>query len=399
MATILITWELGGGLGHVSPLQPVVDALAQRGCGVVVAMRQVSHATMVFQHPSVRIVQAPYLAQRVTLPFKLQCNFAHILHNVGFDDVRELRARTIAWETLYEMVNPDVIVCDHSPTALLASWQREVARLTIGTGFTCPPSCQWLPNWRPTVEPDLERLHRHEAGVTHNVNQLLRDWKRPPLAFLTELYARVDETVLTTFAELDHYQHPRDGEYWGTLPGMPGVPPCWPEAEGKRIFGYLKPNSHLPEILKGLIRLGLPTIVFVPGIPSESCPGFSTNLMRVVSEPLDMQRVAQECDVAITHGGHGTTVDMLLAGKPLLVLPQQLEQRLTAQNLQRIGAGIGVSPQQPKNALQGLRRVLHDPKFTAAAQQFAARHRGFDAAVTRERLVGRIAELATRTGS
>ncbi|NJO32674.1 MAG: hypothetical protein HC869_05580 [Rhodospirillales bacterium] len=138
---------------------------------------------------------------------------------------------------------------------------------------------------------------------------------------------------------------------------MPGVPPRWPKAGGKRIFGYLKPNPHLPEILKGLIRLRLPTIVFVPGIPSESCPGFSTNLMRVVSEPLDMQRVAQECDVAITHGGHGTTVDMLLAGKPLLVLPQQLEQRLTAQNLQRIGAGIGVERSRFAAALAPL--VVH----------------------------------------
>lgn len=192
MATILITWELGSGLGHVSPLQPVVDALALQGHRVVVALRQVSHATMVFQHPNVRIVQAPYLAQRIPCPFKLQCNFAHILHNIGFNDVRELRARTTAWETLYEFVNPDVIVFDHSPTALLASWQRQVARLTIGTGFTCPPSCQWLPNWRPSTEPDPEVLHRDESRVTHRMNELLVEWHRPPLESLTELYARVD---------------------------------------------------------------------------------------------------------------------------------------------------------------------------------------------------------------
>lgn len=399
MATILITWELGAGLGHVSPLQPVVDALAQQGHRVVVALRQVSHATMVFQHPSVRVVQAPYLVQRVTRPFKLQFTFAHILHNVGFDDARELRARTTAWEALYEMVAPDVIVFDHSPTALLASWQRQVSRLTIGTGFTCPPACQWLPNWRPTAPCDVEQLHREESQVTRHVNQLLLDWNRPPLACLSELYARVDDTVLTTFPELDHFQPPRDGEYWGTLPSMPGAPPRWPEAGGKRIFGYLKPNPHLPEILKGLIRLRLPTIVFVPGIPADSCPGFSTAMMRVVSEPLDVQRVAQECDVAITHGGHGTTVEVLLRGKPLLILPQNLEQRLTAQNLHRIGAGLGVSPQQPKAVLERLSTLLHHPKFAAGAAQFAARHQSFDATATHERLVNRIAELATRAAS
>ena len=396
MATILMAWELGGGLGHVSPLQPIADALAQRGHRVVVALRQVSRSTMVFKHPNVRVVQAPYLAQRVAQPYKTQHHFAHILHNVGFDDARDLQARATAWETLYEMVKPDAILFDHSPTALLASWQRDVVRITFGTGFTCPPLCQWLPDWRPGTQSNSEQLQQEEGKVTQVINQLLVEWKRPPLTCLTELYARVDETVLTTFAELDHYQLPRSGDYWGTLPNMPGVAPCWPKAGGKRIFGYLKPMEHLPDILKGLIRLRLPTIVFVPGIPADSCPGFSTELMKVVCQPLDMNRAAQECDVAMTHGGHGTTVEMLLKGKPSLIIPQFLEQRLTAQNLLRMSAGTAASPQQPKTALLRLRMLLDEPKFTGGAAQFAAQHQGYDATKTRERLVNRIAELAGR---
>ncbi len=60
--------------------------------------------------------------------------------------------------------------------------------------------------------------------------------------------------------------------------------------------------------------------------------------------------------------------------------------------------GMGVSPQQPKTALQRLRTILDDPKYTAQAEQFATRHQGFYAKVTRDRLVNRIEELATGNG-
>ena len=218
MATIFFAWELGAGLGHVSPLQPVIDELARRGHRVFVALRHVSRATMVFQEPGVRVVQAPYLVQRAPRSFKQQFTFAHILHNIGFHDVADLRARTDAWAALYELINPDVIVFDHSPTALLASARREVKRLTIGTGFCCPPHCEWFPNWRPSVKRDPRQLRQDESRVRDVVNELLATWRRPPLNSLSELYARVDDTVLTTFPELDHYQPPREADYWGTLP-------------------------------------------------------------------------------------------------------------------------------------------------------------------------------------
>ena len=61
MAKILVVWELGGGLGHVSRVRSVVDSLADRGHRVVVALRDVSHATSVFRNPEVWIAQSPFL--------------------------------------------------------------------------------------------------------------------------------------------------------------------------------------------------------------------------------------------------------------------------------------------------------------------------------------------------
>ena len=48
-------------------------------------------------------------------------NFAHLLYNNGFYDADSLKATVQAWRELYETVRPDLIVFDHSPTALLAA--------------------------------------------------------------------------------------------------------------------------------------------------------------------------------------------------------------------------------------------------------------------------------------
>ena len=71
MATVLVAWELGAGLGHVSPLQPIVDQLVRRGHQVWLALRNVNGATMIFD-PAVRVLQAPIRTEKVKRPCKQQ---------------------------------------------------------------------------------------------------------------------------------------------------------------------------------------------------------------------------------------------------------------------------------------------------------------------------------------
>lgn len=395
MATILIAWELGGGLGHVSPLQGVVETLAQRGHRVVLALRQVTAATMLFRHPRIRVVQAPILTHKVQRPLGVQTTFAHILHNVGLDNVEDLQARCAAWETLYELVDPDLVMFDHSPTALLASWRRNVARVCFGVGFVCPPACRQLPAWRKCPPRQAARLQRAERQVLRNINQLRHRWHQPEFRWLSQLYSSVDETVVTTFAELDHFRLPRHQDYWGTLPGLRGAPPAWPDRKGKRVFAYLKPARQLPEFLKALVRRGCPTLAFVPGIPADACSRYSTATLRVVNEPQDMQQVARDCDLAVSNGGHGMTAQMLLAGKAMLVLPQYLEQRITAQNLERLRAGLAATWNQPRLAMQRLVSLLDEPQLSSGAVAFAKKYKNHDPHASQRGLVDRIEKLAS----
>jgi len=109
---------------------------------------------------------------------------------------------------------------------------------------------------------------------------------------------------------------------------------------------------------------------------------------------MDIARVSMECDVVICHGGHGLVCDMLRAGKPLLLLPMQLEQFLLSANVARMGAGIVINHEEPQADLSGaLQRLLEDPSLANAAKAFAEKYRPLTREVVKQRLADKCEKL------
>ncbi len=318
-------------MGHVQTLRPIADALAARGHRLFAALKDVSQARGFGPQSAVRCLQAPVRLNPVRDCFQLPSTFAHILHNAGFSSTDELRPHVDAWRALFDLVEPDLVICEHSPTALLASQAHRLKRVGIGTGFSCPPARHPLPDWRVYLRNDPARLLRDEARVLTVMNELLATWNQSPLDRVTELYCRADQRALVTFAELDHFGPPRpDGEYWGIWSNRVGQPPQWPAGEGKKVFAYLKPFPALPALLDYLRRARLPTIIYGPTIERGFQEQNRSDTLHFVAEPVELAAVGRQCDLAILNSTHGSTAAMLLAGSPLLLLPLFLEQQLLA---------------------------------------------------------------------
>ncbi|MDP3716059.1 MAG: glycosyltransferase, partial [Burkholderiales bacterium] len=84
---------------------------------------------------------------------------------------------------------------------------------------------------------------------------------------------------------------------------------------------------------------------------------------------------AAECDAVVCHSGLGTVTATLRAGKPLLLLPAQLEQYLLARNVEKLGAGLTVHPETAAPDFAGsLRRLLDESVYTQRAEALAQRH-------------------------
>ena len=178
------------------------------------ALRDLSRAEDVFGGVEVTYLQAPVINRPVFQIIEPVRNFAQLLFNNGFSDPAELKIMSRAWLNLYEYVRPDLIVFDHSPTALFAAQYCGAKKATVGTGFFCPRNEFPLSDMRPLAGRGLAA----DAPRTRIMccTAPTRRWRpgASPLEYLAQLYHDVDEDFLLTFPELDHFGQRR---YWRGL--------------------------------------------------------------------------------------------------------------------------------------------------------------------------------------
>ena len=394
MGRILITWELGGGLGHVAVLRPVAESLMQRGHKVLLAVRDTKVAERAFSDTGIPFTQAPFKVGPVAKPFRPQRSFAHLLHNAGFADEDELFALCSAWIRLFDTFRPDVTIFDHSPTALLASRGRDMRRVLIGTGFCAPPARDYLPDMRPWLPEMSSKLQRDERTTLRLANRVLLRNKHDELDRLSDIYGQVDRNLLTTFPELDHFGARSDAEYWGTFQNWPGVSPIWPTGAGRRVFAYLKRSRGLKETIDALGASGHSVIIYTPWAKGDINSQLGLENVRLSAKPFDMTQVSKECDLAVLNGTHGTTAEVLLSGKPILQLPIYLEQRLIAERIASIGVGLFANCTFGSDVAEKLDVIARDSTYTSNAQKFSAKYSHHDGFVRFEEMSQSVSELA-----
>lgn len=364
MATILFTWELGGNLGHVTTIGPIARELRSRGHRVVAALRDLANAHFL---GDVELLPAcsHYVRQRATI------TYADLLANAGFADASLLAAHIAAWRNLMRLVQPDVVVCDHSPTALLAARCSGIPRATIGTGFCVPPNAHPLQRLIPgTSSRDTEN------HLLENINRFLR------LEKVADLYDGIN--LLTTYPELDHFGARLDAEYFGAVDDSDaGAPPVWSQGDGPRVFAYLRPFPGLESLLASLRRRGHSTLAVVR----------NANIPGTTPHAVQLKTAFVKASLCICHASHGTTAASLMAGRPVLTFPTQSEQYLLGQAVERLGAGMIAQPERMEEALD---RILNDPSFREAAEGFARNYRELVPAHQVVRIADRIETLRCR---
>ena len=75
--------------------------------------------------------------------------------------------------------------------------------------------------------------------------------------------------------------------------------------------------------------------------------------------------IAARCDVMIHHGGHGSMINGLAAGKPAVIVPTNSERESNARRLASLGAGEFVLP----TANPGMEKHVDNTAFASAVQR------------------------------
>lgn len=387
MATILFTWELGAGFGHLNRHTRIIHALVTAGHEIFFAARDPGNAERILGAEKIKLLQAPLLPHSISNPIQHTRSYADILHNTGFNEMTALAGRIKAWRQLYEYIKPDLIIYDHSPTAKLAFSQKPVRHILCGSGFTVPPPS--LPNIRDWEDIDQTQLEKDKQQILDTANSALETVGSKPLRSLSELL-QCDARLLLTFKELDHYPLRQGDEHLGvSLPEDAGAKPRWPAGSGKKIFAYLHPFKAFPEFIQELAACRASTIIYAPEVQQSIKNDCKCSHIQFVQEQQRITDVTTQCDLVITNGTHATTAAALLAGKPVLLLPKTPEQLLLSRRIREYGAGLMVPQFKPAAVENKLTRLLDSGDHVKAAEEFARNYQNF----TQEQQTQRIMEI------
>lgn len=282
------------------------------------------------------------------------------------------------------------MIANVAPAAHIAARTLGIPSFEASQGFHVPPPAMPsapLRDWEPAPRARLEAADR---DVLAAINAALAAYGTAPIATLGDLFA--GRSMLLTYPELDIYSERGPAEYFGIpLSGEGNAAPRWPAGRGPRVLAYLYANfAGLEALLDALAAKDCPALVFVRDLDAAVRARRKQGSVLLATEPLTVSRLLVETDVVVCHASHQMTAQALLAGKPVLLAPTQLEQFLIMRRVVRQGGGLGIAPEMANvdfgAALQELQR---NARYREHAQAFARRYAGQDRAAALGTIVRR----------
>ncbi|MDP1656992.1 MAG: UDP-glucuronosyltransferase [Hylemonella sp.] len=374
MARVLIAWELGEAFGHLARCLRLAEGLVALGHGVALVLKDVRLPAGQTTATGITVLPAP-LTPHAGAGSRAPVNYADVLNVSGFANARDVAARMSAWQGLFSLVRPDVLVADHAPTASLAARLASIPHLSIGNGFAIPPSVSPWPSIRPWETVPDQALTTAEARLDHVLDAAQKVLGHTRAVRVRDLFGEHD--ILDTFAELDHYGARPDGRYVGPIVSVPhALRVAWQGREGPKVLAYLRPAvSGFQSILQALAGLDAEVLCVAPGMKPEMAKHCATRRLRIALAPLDLPPLLEHADLAVGYGNSGFSTQAVLAGVPLAMRPRHVEQALFAHRVEALGAGKLLSGRIDADSVTAsLQELLDNPAYRQAARAFRNRH-------------------------
>lgn len=375
MARVLIAWELGEALGHLARCARLAQGLRAGGHTVVLALKDLRMPLARLGLEGIDCVQAPQLPARGGARATQPASYAGVLLACGFGDAPALVARLQGWQGVIALAQPDVVVADHAPGALLAAAASGVPHLAVGNGFALPPPTDPWPTIRPWSATAAAACRREEDALDRTVAGALAAIGRSASPRLRERFGPQD--VLDTFAELDAFGGRSGAHYVGPLGTLPGARPLrWQGTGGHRVLAYLRPGvPGFAQLMAALSDADAEVVCAAPGLAPAQAQQWASRRMRIALGAVQLEGLLDQATLAVGYGSGAFSTQALLAGVPVLAVPRHAEQRLLAGRLEALGAGRCIDPRRAEGAWPGLlQQALRDTGLRDGAQAFAARH-------------------------
>ncbi len=376
--TILIAWELGANFGHAAMIAALVRDLGD--ADIVIAARDAALVRRLVGGAA-RVIAAPDVAAPPP-DEETALHYPDVLRQSGWHDPATLARRIDGWSDLIDRENPDVIATEAAPTALLAAKGKDAPTAVFGNGWSAPPLTTPMPAFLHWQEIELEELARREDAVLATVNEALNLSGRSPVAAIAEALTP-ERTLLTTFAEVDHYDprpslDPEGPPYLGSLGHASfGEALNWSKETAFHIFAYLQPDAPaFQPMLLALSDLQGETeiIVAAPGAPVATQKAMADTSVRLIAGPVDFTALLADCHLGISHASSGMAEAFVVNNVPQIGLPNHTEQAIVAHALWRNRLALShIGPASQDDCAALIAEARSEPDMAEAATRIAAR--------------------------
>ncbi len=350
---LLCVWEQGGHLGHLSNLRLPIEVALEEGFEVVLAARELQRVGEVLGGLPITLLQAPFKQNSVSGDQAAFLSYTHLMGQQCFSGSTELEMYVRAWRGIFDLVQPHIVLFEHSPTALVAAIGYTFKKILVGASFAVPPSEKLhaspflpFPNTAQTEEVRT-RLRHDDQRLLAVVNAALSKLQQPALQALGQIYSQADQQFLLTWPELDQFGARPAAHYLGVEPLHGAVAPQWPAGDGAKVFGYLQYFPAIEHFLRDIQAAKVCALLLVRGLPPAIRQKFASDQIRFVDDLVSLRQVAEQAAWVVHHGNHSTMSTFLCMGVPQLIIPRHQEQLFGALRLVSQGCAAMAFQDQP----------------------------------------------------
>lgn len=310
---------------------------------------------------------------------------------------------------LLRAVRPAVVIGDFRISLSVSARLLDVPYINVGNAYWSPyarpcwraPTMPWSRLLPAALDDLLFRAARPVAFRIHaRPMQTLarRHGLRHAARDLRGVYCDGDMTLYADSPALvPTVDRPPTHRYLGLVNWAPAapLPPWWDAlpASARPVYVTLGSSgdvAKLPQVLAGLARLGCPVVVATAGAKAPASLPAHVH----VADYLPGDSVARRSALVVCNGGSPTSHQALLAGVPVLGIPDNLDQVLNMSYLKHAGVGDWLAPRDVSaDRIERLARaMLADPQLGERAASVGAAERSRDIVGSLE---GAISELCS----
>jgi MGT family glycosyltransferase len=360
--------------GHVNPSLPLTAELVRRGEQVIyyntVSYRKVIEATGATFRPYATITDT-FFDER-----KLDGSNPPLAAAIMVATCRDLLPELL---DAVRSVQPDYVLYDSM--CLWGAWVARILKLPSVTSQALgivPPGALFSPAMLRIAAGMLLRGMPHLRRFSRISSEIGKQYGVKALAVQEAFNAPADLTISYTSAEFQIGSDKIDKQvrFVGTTLMSRADAPDFPleQLDGKPVIyislgTLINTNVQFFKDCTTAFADSPYTVVMAIGsrLSVDALGAIPANF--IVRNYVPQTEIVKRAALFISHGGMNSVHDALYLGVPLLIVPQQAEQTMTAARVEHFGAGVRLDQPTPASLRQTAERILNDPSYRENADK------------------------------